>query len=73
VTEHGLATKTERVEYRVWRKVGGHPDRRWKTEQTRADAEQEVAKLRAEGMSVPFGIERVVVTEESDGIEWLDS
>ena len=72
MTEHGLATKTERVVYRVWRHVNGR-DRRWITSSTRDLAEEEIRELREGGMTTQFGIERVLVTEESDGIEWTDS
>lgn len=72
MTEHGLATKTRHEEFRVWRHVNGR-DRKWTTKRTRADANQVVTGLRKEGMKMPLGIERVLVTEESDGIEWLDS
>lgn len=75
---HGMATRTERDEFRVWRHVPGHlyntgRNRKWTTRSTRADAEQEVIKLRNGGERSQLGIERVHVIEESDGIEWLDS
>jgi hypothetical protein len=77
-----LATRIEREEFRVWRRVpnysavtqvkdGSATNRRWTTRSTRAAAEEEVARRQKLGDKSLFGIERVHVAEESDGIEWL--
>lgn len=66
---------TTREEFRVWRRVQG-TDRRWTTCRTRKEAEQVITELRGDGSlgvhRIPLGIERVMVTEESDGIDWQE-
>jgi hypothetical protein len=77
-----MATRTEREDYHVWRRVpnytvatqlktGSYTNRRWTTVRTRPAAEKVVQERQEQGDKVRFGIEHVHVVEESDGIEWL--